>query len=348
MQLHNKVSGEELKKQMATSSEERSTLSFYQYANIGNPQVFRDHLFTEWSKLGVLGRTYVAHEGINAQISILSSNKEAFVEQLNTIDFLKDIRLNWAIEDDGKSFFKLMIKVRPKIVADGLDDTSFDVTQKGTHLDAKSFNELTSREDAILVDMRNHYETEVGYFKGAMLPDVDTFRDALPLVEEELADKKDKPLIMYCTGGIRCEKASAYYKHKGFKDVYQLEGGIIEYARQVEQQGLENKFVGKNFVFDERLGERISDEVIAHCHNCGTSCDTHKNCVNDACHLLFIQCEACADKLQNTCSDECADFISWSEEERLKFKKGRDLGQQIFRKGRDSAFIEAYRAYKKD
>lgn len=346
MQLHNKVSGEELRKKMQSSNEERSTLSFYQYAHIPNPQVFRDHLFTEWDRLGVLGRTYVATEGINAQISIPSKNKEAFRDHLYQIDFLNGIRLNWAIEDDGKSFFKLAIKVRQKIVADGLNDESFDVTNRGVHLDAKTFNELTDREDAILVDMRNHYESEVGHFKGAMLPDVDTFRDALPLVEKELEDKKDKPLVMYCTGGIRCEKASAYYKHKGFTEVYQLEGGIIEYARQVKEQGLENKFIGKNFVFDERLGERISDEVIAKCHNCGEACDTHKNCENDACHLLFIQCDKCANKLNDCCSDECAEFLEWPEEERKAFKKGKDLGQQIFKKGRESAFVQAFRKHK--
>ncbi len=348
MQLHNKISGELLRKKIQETAEPRSTLSFYQYAHIGNPRLFRDHLFIEWEKLGVLGRTYVAKEGINAQISIPTENRDAFREFLDTIEFLKGIRLNWAIEDDGKSFFKLTIKVREKIVADGLNDSSFDVTNRGVHLTAEKFNEITSNPDTILVDMRNHYESEVGHFKGAITPDVDTFRDALKVVEDDLKGQEDKPLVMYCTGGIRCEKASAYYKHKGFKEVYQLEGGIIEYARQVREKGLENKFIGKNFVFDERLGERISEEVIAKCHNCGSACDTHKNCQNDACHLLFIQCDVCAEKLNDHCSDACLDFSTWPDEERKKFKSGLNLGQQIFKKGRSSAFLKAYQAWQEN
>ena len=131
--------------------------------------------------------------------------------------------------------------------------------------------------------------------KGLLPLMFDTFRDSLDIIEEDLSEfKEEKNLVMYCTGGIRCEKASAYYKHKGFKKVFQLEGGIIEYARQVQNKGLENKFVGKNFVFDHRRGERISEEIIAHCHQCGNPCDTHVNCANEACHLLFIQCEECA------------------------------------------------------
>ena len=220
--------------------------------------------------MGVFGRTYVSDEGINAQISVTKENFETFRDHLFSISFLDGIRLNVAIEDDGKSFYKLIIKVRKKIVADGLDDSSFDVTKCGKHLSAHEFNELTDQDDTILIDMRNHYESEVGHFEGAWCPDVDTFREEISLVEKELEGHEDKNIVMYCTGGIRCEKASAWLKHQGFENVHQLNGGIIEYARQVENQGLDNKFIGKNFVFDERMGERISDEVIAVCHQCGS------------------------------------------------------------------------------
>jgi len=125
---------------------------------------------------------------------------------------------------------------------------------------------------------------------------------------------------MYCTGGVRCEKASAYLKHHGFQDVNQLYGGIIEYARQVKEENIESKFRGKNFVFDERLGERITDEVIAHCHQCGEPCDSHTNCANDDCHLLFIQCPACREKYQGCCSDECCQVISLPPGERVKMR----------------------------
>lgn len=334
MALYNKINGEELKAAMAASTEERLTVSFYRYAQIEDPKAFRDDLFRVWETQGVLGRTYVASEGINAQISVPKTSWEEFAAHIESISFLDNLRLNVAFEDDGKSFFKLKIKVRPKIVADGLDDSSFDPSAGGIHLKAADFNEMISRDDSILIDMRNHYESEVGHFQGAVTPDVDTFRDSLPIIEDMLDEHRDKHIVMYCTGGIRCEKASAWFKHKGFDNVYQLEGGIIKYAHDVEKEGIENKFIGKNFVFDERLGERITDDVIAHCHQCGKPADTHTNCKNVTCNLLFIQCEECATKYEGTCSDECQEYIHLPEEEQLARRKGADSGIRIFSKGR--------------
>lgn len=338
MKLYNKINGEELKQKMLESDEARITLSFYQYAHIEHPQQFRDELYKAWFDLGVFGRVYVAAEGINAQISVSERTFEDFKTQLNSIDFLKGVRLNIAIEDDGKSFYKLKIKVRPKIVADGLDDSSFDVTKRGTHLTAEEFNQLTEDPETIIVDMRNHYESEVGYFENALIPDVETFREALPTVEDMLKNYQDRKIIMYCTGGIRCEKASAYYKHRGFKNVFQLEGGIIEYARQAEQKGLNNKFKGKNFVFDERMGERIGEEIISKCHQCGTACDTHVNCANDACHILFIQCESCAEKYHACCSTKCSDFSQLPKDVQKKRRKDLKFNGTKFGKGRYKAF----------
>ncbi len=335
MQLYNTLSAKEREALIETAGKERLTISFYQYAHIGNPEIFRNHLFVHWNDQDVLGRIYVAHEGINAQLSVPAENFGAFKEHLDSISFLKNVRLNIAIEQDNKSFLKLKVKVRSKIVADGLDDATFDVTNKGVHVDARVFNELIEDPDTILVDMRNHYESEIGHFKNAITPDVDTFRDSLEIIEKDLeAHKEDKKLVMYCTGGIRCEKASAYYKHKGFKKVYQLEGGIIEYTRQVQQQQLENKFKGKNFVFDHRRGERISDDIIAHCHQCGNPCDTHVNCANEACHLLFIQCETCAETLNNCCSNACKEIHELPFEEQKKLRKGKVVSNKIFKKGR--------------
>ena len=335
MQLYNKLSAKERAALIDEAGEDRLTLSFYQYAKIGNPQLFRDHLFLAWNQMDVLGRIYVAQEGINAQLSVPAKRFEEFKTFLDGIDFLENVRLNIAIEQDAKSFLKLKVKVRPKIVADGLDDETFDVTNKGVHVDAATFNELIEADDVVLVDMRNHYESEIGHFKNAVTPDVDTFRDSLDLIEEDLRDhKEDKKLVMYCTGGIRCEKASAYYKHKGFKQVYQLEGGIIEYARQVEQLQLENKFKGKNFVFDHRRGERISEDIISNCHQCGKPCDTHVNCANEACHLLFIQCDECAEAMNHTCSDECKEVIALPYEVQKELRKGIPNSNKIFKKGR--------------
>jgi UPF0176 protein len=335
MQLYNTLSAKQRAALIDEAGEDRLTLSFYAYTQIEHPSEFRDRLFMRWDALGVLGRIYVAHEGINAQLSVPAPRFAAFKKHLDSIAFLEGVRLNIAIEQDNKSFLKLKIKVRDKIVADGLDDDSFDVTNKGVHLNAAEFNSLTSAEDTILVDMRNHYESEIGHFEGAITPDVDTFRDSLPIIEKDLAaHKSDKNLVMYCTGGIRCEKASAYFKHKGFERVYQLEGGIIEYARQVKNQGLDNKFIGKNFVFDERRSETISDDVIATCHQCGSPCDTHVNCANDACHLLFIQCPTCAEKHDQCCSDSCVSVIALPRDKQKELRKGTHNSNKIFKKGR--------------
>src|SRR5690606_8131227 len=267
MQLYNKLSAKERAELIDKTGKSRLTLSFYQYAKIGNPKLFRDHLFLTWNALDVLGRIYVAHDGINVQLSLPADRFNEFKAHLDSIDFLKDIRLNIAVEQDNKSFLKLKLKVRDKILADGLNDDTFDVINKDIHVTAETFNALVEDEKTILVDMRNHYESEIGHFKNAITPDVDTFRESLDIIEADLKDhKEDKNLVMYCTGGIRCEKASAYFKHKGFKNVFQLEGGIIHYVRQVNEKGLENKFIGKNFVFDQRRSERISDDVIAQCH----------------------------------------------------------------------------------
>ena len=335
--LYNKVNKELLKEKLEQEGIERTTLSFYQYAHIANPQLFRDHFYLSLDEVGVLGRIYISKEGVNGQISVPTANLEAFKKTMDSVNFLKGIRLNIAIDDDGKSFIKLKIKVRDKIVADGLDDSSFDVTKKGIHLTADKFNELTESEDTIVVDMRNHYESEVGKFKMAITPDVETFREALPVVEKMLEDKKDKNIVMYCTGGIRCEKASAYYKHRGFKNVYQLEGGIIEYAHQVESQGLENKFIGKNFVFDERLGERISEDIISKCHQCGKDCDDHTNCANEACHILFIQCSDCAKEYAQTCSSKCMEFNALPEDQKQELKGKVEFNGTKFGKGRYKA-----------
>jgi len=277
----------------------------------------------------------VASEGINAQISIPERNWDNFRDNLGQeITFLENIRLNVALEDNGKSFFVLKVKIRPKIVADGLNDHTFDVTKRGKHLSAIEVNEKVNKEGARFVDMRNHYEWEVGHFKDAILPDVENFRTALPVVEKMLEEQKDQPIIMYCTGGIRCEKASAYYLHRGFREVYMVDGGIIEYARQCKELGLENKFIGKNFVFDERLGERITGEVIARCHQCGKPCDEHVNCVNDACHILFIQCDECAEEYNDCCSVKCKNFMKLPEEQRDELRTQVTFNGTQFGKGR--------------
>jgi UPF0176 protein len=334
MALYNRVDSRLLKEKLHQNTQDRVTVSFYKYHHIQEIEHFRDDLYQQWDALGVLGRTFVAAEGINAQVSVPKENFDLFKEQLYAIPFLNGVRLNVAVDDNGKSFFKLRVAIKKKIVADGIDDPNFDVTKIGQHVNAEEFNKLAADPDTVIVDMRNHYESEVGHFKNAIRPDVDTFREELQVAEDLMNDARDKNLLMYCTGGIRCEKASAWMKYKGFKNVFQLEGGIINYTRQVKERGLENKFIGKNFVFDERLSERITDDVISHCHQCGKPADTHTNCKNEACHLLFIQCEECAKKFDACCSSQCQDIIKLPEEVQKEMRRGKAQGRLVFKKGR--------------
>lgn len=332
--LHNRVSNEEMKRRLYAETEPRTTISFYQYFPIADPKTFRDQMYTALDALKVFGRIYVAHEGINAQISVPQSNFETLKSYLYSIEPLKGLRLNAAVDDDGKSFWVLKIKVREKIVADGIDDPSFDMANRGKYVDAEQFNKLTEDPDTIVVDMRNHYEYEVGHFDKAIEIPSDTFREQLPMAAEMLQNAKDKNIIMYCTGGIRCEKASAYMLHQGFKHVYHLEGGIIHYANNVKEKGLKNKFKGKNFVFDDRLGERISNEIIAKCHQCSKPADTHVNCANEGCHLLFIQCAECKQKYEGCCSTECQEVIHLPVEQQAALRKGVARDRNVFNKSK--------------
>lgn len=331
--LYNTEDKRVLRQRMLADSTPRTTVSFYKYHQIEDPQGFRDALFARWNDLGVLGRTYIASEGINAQISVPTENFDAFVKDLFTIDFLNGIRLNTAV-DEGKSFYALKVKLRNKIVADGIEDPNFDPSNTGKYLTADEWNQQLSDPNTVVVDMRNHYESEVGHFEGAICPDVDTFREELQVVEDILQNDKDKKVLMYCTGGIRCEKASAYMKHKGFENVYHLEGGIIKYARDAKANNLDIKFKGVNFVFDERLAERISDEVIATCHQCGEPFDHHTNCLNLGCHILFIQCNKCKEKYENCCSEECQSITHLSEEEQKELRKKTPVVRNVYNKGR--------------
>jgi len=332
--LHNRVSQKELKQQLMAETDSRVTISFYQYHPIENPAEFRDTLYKNLASLQVFGRIYVAFEGINAQVSVPSQNVDAFKESLFSIHFLDGIRLNIAVDDDGKSFWVLKIKVRDKIVADGITDRGFSMVKKGRYVSPVQMNKLLHDPETVVVDMRNHYEYEVGHFTRAIEIPSDTFREQLPMAVDMLSNKKHKNIIMYCTGGIRCEKASAFMLHNGFKNVFHLEGGIINYAQQVKQKHLTSAFIGKNFVFDNRMGERITEDVIAKCHQCGAPADTHTNCNNNGCHLLFIQCGACTQQFDGCCSPHCTTTYHLPLEEQQKLREGKRNDMMVFNKSK--------------
>jgi UPF0176 protein len=329
--LYNKLGPEELRKRLESEDFKRITLSFYKYVIIEDPEAMRDTLYREWDALRCLGRVYVAREGINAQMNVPEQYWEVFERLLYSHPEFKGVPFKIAVEDDGKSFLKLQVKSRKYILADGLKDDEYDVTDVGRHLSAEEWNEAMEDPDTVVVDMRNHYETEIGHFENAILPEAETFRDELPEVLKKLEGKEDQKVLLYCTGGIRCEKTSAYLKHHGFKDVNQLHGGIIDYARQIKTRELPSKYHGVNFVFDDRLGEAITNEIISHCHQCGKPSAHHVNCSNKMCNLLFIQCEECAAEMEGCCTPECQEIIHLPEEEQAKLRKGKSPEQIYYR-----------------
>ncbi len=333
--LHNRVNNNVLKERLLVETEPRVTVSFYKYFAIDDAGLFRDELYKAMSALKVFGRVYIASEGINAQVSVPEKQYDTMKTMLwNFHPALNNLRMNIALEDDGKSFWVLRMKVRKRIVADGIDDDSFDASRVGRYLNAAEVNAMLDDPDVLFVDMRNHYEYEVGHFDNAIEIPADTFREQLPMAVDILKGSESRKMVMYCTGGIRCEKASAWMLHNGFTNVSHIAGGIIEYTRRAREQGLPVRFKGKNFVFDERMGESISGDVIAHCHQCGMSCDTHVNCKNDGCHLLFIQCPDCAEKYHNCCSPSCIGESALPPEEQRALRAGRENGKKIFNKSR--------------
>jgi UPF0176 protein len=299
-------SKEELLRDLEQEDFSRKTLSFYKYVKISDPKGMRDFLFDKFTELGCLGRIYIAHEGINAQMNVPLHNWEKFDKFIQGIKEFTGVPYKIAVEEKGKSsFLKLIIKVRPKIVADGIDDPSFDPSNTGEYAEAEEVNSMIDR-GVTVIDMRNMYEAAIGHFEKAKIMNVDTFRDQLKQVHEMFKDKKDEEVLLYCTGGIRCEKASAWMKHNGFKNVKHIKGGIINYAHRVKDLGLQNKFRGKNFVFDERMGEKVGDEIIAVCQVCNKNkCDDYIHCKNKSCHILFICCKECENKLNGYCGVIC-------------------------------------------
>jgi len=334
--LYNKKDRELLIKELKAEPFNRITCSFYNYIDIDDPQSFRNELYRDWNSINVFGRAYVASEGINAQVSCPEHQWEAFIRQINSCEYLRNVPIKRAIED-GSSFYKLTVKVKNEIVAYNIKDTEYDMNRVGEHLSAEKFNEKLDNPNTIAVDMRNYYESEVGRFENAIIPDVDTSRDLLPAVKKLLQGREADDILLYCTGGIRCEKASAYLINNGFENVSQLDGGIIQYAHQINEKNIKSKFIGKNFVFDNRMGESITDDIIGSCHQCDKPSDRHIDCGNDACHILIIQCDECCATYNGCCSKECKDFANLPLEEQQILRKDPD---RVVSKARYSSRIK--------
>lgn len=318
--LHNKKNKEQLIDQLEGENFNRMTLSFYKYVNLHNLLELRDRLYHDWNELKILGRIYIAEEGINAQINVPEHNLDLFKKKLYSYKEFNNVPFKFAVEENN-SFYKLIIKVKKEIVAYGLSINEYNMNETGKHLNAEDFNAMMDKPNSVVVDMRNHYESEVGKFDDAICPDVDTSKELLPETKKILQDHKNDNIMLYCTGGIRCEKASSYLIKNKFKNVYQLKGGIISYAKEIKKKNLKSKFKGKNFVFDDRLGERITEDVLSNCHQCDKSSDHHLNCANDACHILFIQCSDCQKLYDYCCSEECKNIKNLPIEEQRTLRK---------------------------
>ncbi|MDB5238126.1 MAG: hypothetical protein JWM46_396, partial [Candidatus Kaiserbacteria bacterium] len=249
------------------------------------------------------GRVIIAQEGVNATLEGLRADTEAFLSEFKIDERFRDIEVKRSA-GTGKSFPGLSVKVRREIVSTGLSSEEADprvsTAPKLSPEELRSWYE--SQRDFVVVDMRNNYEIASGRFKNSVDPDISASRH-LPLTVHKLDPLKKKTVVTVCTGGVRCEKMSAYLQHQGFEDVYQLDGGIHSYMQKYPGKD----FKGTLYTFDERItmdfgGER---EVIGTCRLCGTSSERYVNCANQTCHLHFIACADCSLNGSAYCSDVC-------------------------------------------
>ncbi|UOQ51389.1 oxygen-dependent tRNA uridine(34) hydroxylase TrhO [Hymenobacter cellulosivorans] len=276
-------------------------LLYYCYTPIEDPVAFRDEHHRLCLRLNLLGRIIVAHEGLNGTVSGLAADCEEYMRIIKAdprfaaLEFKVD-------EAPDHTFQKLHVRVKPEIVHSSLHHVR-PHEKTGQHLSPQEFKDLKDRDDVVVVDVRSDYEYNVGRFKNAVTLDMENFRD-FPERIEKLKEFKDKKILTYCTGGVKCEKASAYLLEQGFENVYQLHGGIIKYG--IETGG--EDFDGKCYVFDNRVTvdvNRINPTVIAQCHHCGTPSDRMINCANPHCNAHVALCETCGQQLDGACSTAC-------------------------------------------
>lgn len=276
-------------------------LLYYCYTHIEDPEAFREehHLFCLEKNL--LGRIIIAEEGINGTVSGLKEDCEAYMAHLKQDERFHDIDFKVEMHDKH-AFQKLHVRVKPEIVHSSL--TSIHPKKRtGIHLAPSEFKKMKDQEDVVILDVRSNYEHNVGKFKNAITLDIENFRD-FPSKVKELKDLKGKKVITYCTGGIKCEKASAYLLEQGFENVYQLHGGIIKYG--IEEGG--EDFEGKCYVFDNRIVadvNKVNPTVISRCYVCNEPSDRMVNCANFDCNAHIPMCESCGWEMEGACSDAC-------------------------------------------
>ncbi|MNH95537.1 putative rhodanese-related sulfurtransferase [compost metagenome] len=280
-------------------------LLFYKFVNIEDPEAFTAEHLQYCKELGIKGRILIAKEGINGTLSGTVEQTEKYMADLRANPLFEDIVFK-IDESEGHAFKKLFVRYRQELVTFRVDDRELDPNKiSGKRLSPKEWHDTLERDDVIVIDGRTDYEYDIGHFRGAIRPEVESFREFPEWIKENLSEHKDKTILTYCTGGIRCEKLSGYLLTEGFKDVAQLEGGIVTYSKDPEVQG--RLFDGKCYVFDERISIPINhtdeDVVVGKCYHCGTANDHYVNC--PVCNLQHISCPECEEKHEHYCSDAC-------------------------------------------
>ncbi len=285
-------------------------LLYYQYVEIEDPDYFARKHLKYCQSLNLKGRVLVGKEGINGTVSGTVEDTERYMDELKADERFRDMVFK-IDEAEGHAFKKMHVRPREEIVSLKLEE---DVNPKeitGNYLEPKEFMEALEDDDVIVIDARNDYEYDIGHFRNAIRPDIKAFRDLPDWIEQNLSDQKDKKVLTYCTGGIRCEKFSGYLMKKGFSDVSQLHGGIVTYGKDPEVQG--KYFDGKCFVFDDRLAVNVNrtdeDTVVGKCYHCEEPADTYINCANVQCDKLHIVCDSCKEEYNHYCSSACEEEV---------------------------------------
>lgn len=304
------------------SNQSYRVLLYYKYVKIDDPDTFTKEHLQLCQELGLKGRILVSSEGLNGTVSGPAEKTDEYIATLRRDPRFTDMEFK-IDETSGHAFKKMHVRHREEIVSLKLDDDLDPNQETGNHLSPKEFYDHLQRDDVIVLDARNKYEHDIGHFKNAVLPDVDAFRDLPDWIRENLSEHKDKKILAYCTGGIRCEKLTGFLKQEGFEDVNQLHGGIVSYGKDENVQG--RYWDGKCYVFDERMSVPVNrteeDRVIATCFHCGKEEDRLVNCANPECNWQHVCCEDCEEQYKRSCSEECR------EHPRNRYEKDKQLEQ---------------------
>ncbi len=282
-------------------------LLYYKYVDIEDPHAIKRWQQELCADLGLTGRILIGKEGINGTVGGTNKATDAYIKAMQEHPLFSDVDFKTS-KGGAEHFPKLRVAIRKEIVTLGIAPEALTPEQGGKHLEPKEVHELLEKhpEDLVILDTRNTYESRIGTFKNAITPEIDNFRDFPEYIENNIDQFKDKQVLMFCTGGVRCERATAVLQEKGIaKEIYQIKGGIHRYAEQFP----DGYFRGKNYVFDGRIAVKINDDILGSCYLCDKECDKYTNCVNVQCNLQYIACKECLKKLESTCSFECQKLV---------------------------------------